>query len=135
MIEGFIIYIILHEVNHLNRMLNHKGESSKKNSTPKNNKLKEKVDQPEGGRYKCAALFGNNLGYLSYEQAEFIVDLKNWTPEEKMVINIKGKAVLVKAFRNEFSSLTKPEAGISERIKMMNIIENEKDTLCWKPSK
>jgi hypothetical protein len=117
-------------------MLNHKGQSSKKSSTPRNIILHNSPqDQPEGGTYKCTALFGDNLSYLSYEQAEFIVTLENWTPEKEIVKNIQGKAELVDAFRTDFLSLNKPLDGISERIKMMNIKEKEKDTLCWKPSK
>lgn len=81
MIEASIIYIIIHEVNHLNRMLNHEGESSKENSTPRNNKLQKILDDgPEGGRYKCAALFGQNYVSLSLQQAEFISNVDNWNP-------------------------------------------------------
>jgi hypothetical protein len=127
----------LQEVNHLNRIFNRKGQSSIKNSTPKNIILQRlQGDQPDGGRYKSAELFFDNLAYLSFEQAKFIVVLENWTSEEEINVNIKGKAILVESFINNFMSLSliEPRAGQSERIKKMNNKEREIDTICWKPS-
>jgi hypothetical protein len=49
-------------------MLNYKEKLSERNFTAKNKILQDLYPyQPDGGKYKCAALFGKNYTYLGYE--------------------------------------------------------------------
>lgn len=134
MIEGSIIYIIIHETNHLNRLLNHVGESSKKNSTPRNEKIPYLDDKnPEGGRYMCASLFGENYTFLTLEQAMYIGNIDNWEPVLEENNQCQGKAVFVNFFKKKFTTLNNSDTD-SEKIRMMNNnIIKIKDTLCYKP--
>lgn len=118
-------------------MLNHKGESLEKNSTPRNNKLSKFCDtSKEGGRYMCGKLFGKNYDSLSLQQAQFIANLENWNDEfiqEQIKSEKDEEEKIVANFRTNFLSKI-DSVGATSKIKMMNNHNTDKkDTLCMKP--
>jgi len=134
MMIASLIYILVHETNHLNRFFNNKGEFLKGHLTPRNKKCEDFLNEPEpeGGRYICATLFKKNLSSLNLKQAEFIIDESNWNPPD----NEERKYVEI--FRNNFSQVENMD-NMNNGIASMRMMENHLDkkiidTVCLRPN-
>jgi hypothetical protein len=90
--EGSVIYLMVHECNHLNRLMRFMLRPVEDSYSPRDDaKYNEGVVEfkkndlgfrkGEGGRYLCNTLFGKNLIKLNFEQACFISNCDNWNME------------------------------------------------------
>ena len=102
LLKAYLIFIIIHEQNHFIKRYLNKGVYFNLYNTPKINEVNE------GNNQLNKLLFGEPLNYnsINEEQANYILDLKNW--QKNSVIQ----------FRNDFMKI--PKGGNKSSIVYLN---------------
>ena len=92
LLKAYLIFIIIHELNHFIKRLLNIGQDIDVCKTPK---IKGFDDEGEGGKQLIKLLFGDVLinKYLNIEQSKYILDIKNWNKAR------------VREFREDFSKI------------------------------
>ena len=92
LIKAYLVFIIIHELNHFIKRQFNLGKTIDVCKTPKINGFD---DEGEGGKQLIKLLFGDVLinKYLNIEQAKYILDIKNWNKNS------------VLDFKNDFSKI------------------------------
>lgn len=94
LLKSYLVFILIHELNHLIKRLNNIGEITEKASTPRD---------IEGGKEIISLLFENHLlnKHINLEQANYILDLSNW--EKKTLKDFKDGYISISNEKKETS--------------------------------
>ncbi len=102
MLEGSLIYLLIHECNHLNRFLRFMLQPIEDSFSPRDlsfyqinvsnfAQMDNGTIKGEGGRYLCKTLFDDNLIEINLEQSEFLTNVENWQFDINSLTEIDSK--------------------------------------------
>ena len=93
LLKAYLIFVIIHELNHLMKRYFNINKPNNICQTPI---IKGSNDGGEGGKQLIKLLFGDELinKFLNVKQAEYILDINNWN--QKSVIEFRNNFKLIK---------------------------------------